>query len=130
MQMALRVFILVGHLSFQWNCAGRIVVCRLSDPFQDHLTDLRMDAQRFGDPAGDPGVPTGRLLDKGGNAGGDVMPWPKEVGVHDDLLCPIGDAGIKPLLNSRLHQLHVSIVNDAQAEALPHHLCDLTEKLV
>jgi hypothetical protein len=50
--------------------------------------------------------------------------------VYDHLLCPIGDAGIKALLNSRLHQLHVSIVNDAQAEALPHHLCDLTEKLV
>jgi hypothetical protein len=128
--MVLRVFTLVGHLSFQWNCADRIVAFGLSDPFQDHLTDLRMDAQRLGDPTGDPGVPAGRLLDKGGNAGGDVMPWPKEVRVYDYLLCPIGDAGIKSLLNSRLHQLHVSIVNDAQTEALPHHLCDLTEKLV
>ena len=128
--MAVRVFTPVSHLAFQLSCADRTVAFGLSDPFQDHLTDLRMDAQRLGDPASDPGVPTGRLLDKGGNAGRDVMPWPKEVGVYDYLLCSIGDAGIKPLLNGRLHQLHVGIVNDAQAEALPHHPRDLTEKLV
>lgn len=89
-----------------------------------------MDAQRLGDPADDPGVTTGRLLDKLRKVGRGVTPRSKEVRVYCHLLGPIGDAGIEPLLHSRFLKLHVGVVNDAQAETLSHHPRDLTEKLV
>ena len=103
---------------------------RLSDPLQDHLADLRVDAQWFGDPEGDAGVAVGRLLHEGWDICGDVAPWPEEIRVYDDLLSSIGHAGVKPLLNGRLPQLHMGVVDDAQAKAILHHLSNLFEEIV
>lgn len=128
--MAMRVRSLVGDLSLRPRCADRRVACGFGNPLQNHLTDLRMDTQRPGDPTDDPRMSIGGLLDKGGNAYGGVMSRSEEVRVYNDFLRPIGDASVKPLLNGRLSQLHVGVVDDAQTKTRTHHFRDLTEQLV
>ena len=80
-----------------------------------------MDAQRLGDPKCNAGVATGRLPDKVRDISGDVATGAKEIGVNDHLLGPRGNAGIEPLRDGRLAQLHVRVMYDVQAKSLPHH---------